>query len=64
MSECCKHCGGDGWSDVGRRLKDEWDGQAPFDPVAYGAKPITAVRRGRHALRLARAFMRAWGPRV
>ena len=46
MSECCKHCGGDGWSDVGRRLKDEWDGQAPFDPVAYGAKPITVNSPG------------------
>lgn len=37
----CSACGGTGESPIARRMSREWYGNAPFDPVAYGARPIT-----------------------
>jgi hypothetical protein len=37
----CPQCEGSGQSPESRRIRDEWYGNAPFDPVAYGAKPLT-----------------------
>lgn len=38
----CDACDGSGSSPQIKRISDEWYGRAPFDPVAYGAKPMTA----------------------
>jgi hypothetical protein len=37
----CPTCGGSGRSADANRFHDEWYGKVPFDPVAYGAKPLT-----------------------
>jgi hypothetical protein len=37
----CEACGGTGYAPEARRFGDEWYGNAPFDPVAYGAEPLT-----------------------
>lgn len=37
----CDACDGTGSSPEYKRLIDEWYGYAPFDPVAYGATPLT-----------------------
>jgi hypothetical protein len=37
----CPACDGTGSAPDAKRFADEWYGNAPFDPVAYGAKPIT-----------------------
>lgn len=37
----CHDCGGSGSSPEAKRVSDEWYGNAPFDPAAYGAKPLT-----------------------
>jgi hypothetical protein len=36
--ECCK---GTGYSPQAKRFQDEWYGNAPFDPMDYGARPLT-----------------------
>ena len=41
QSEKCDACDGTGESPEYKRLGDEWYGYADFDPVAYGATPIT-----------------------
>jgi hypothetical protein len=40
QSTRCPDCDGTGSSPEAKRMSDEWYGYAPFDPVAYGAKPI------------------------
>ena len=49
LQDECKACGGSGSAPEARRLSDEWYGNAPFDPVAYGSKLFAvdtpAVRR-------------------
>lgn len=37
----CESCDGSGTSPEYKRLSDQWYGYAPFDPVAYGATPLT-----------------------
>lgn len=39
--EECPACGGTGYAPEARRFKDEWYGDAPFDPAAYGADPLS-----------------------
>lgn len=41
-SECsdCPDCGGGGYSPRAKLFNDQWYGNSPFDPVAYGAKPL------------------------
>jgi hypothetical protein len=45
----CPECHGSGQTPEAKRISDEWYGNAPFDPRAYGANPITrehpAIRR-------------------
>jgi hypothetical protein len=36
----CPACDGTGSAPDAKRFADQWYGDAPFDPVAYGAKPI------------------------
>lgn len=38
----CQACGGSGCAPEAKRISDQWYGDAHFDPVAYGAEPITA----------------------
>lgn len=37
----CPSCKGSGQTQEAKRFSDEWYGNAPFDPVAYGAVPLT-----------------------
>ncbi|MGN6107833.1 MAG: hypothetical protein ACTHU0_22185, partial [Kofleriaceae bacterium] len=37
----CTECSGDGYSPQARRFHQEWYGHVEFDPVAYGARPLT-----------------------
>lgn len=37
----CSLCEGTGYSPGAKLFKDQWYGYAEFDPVAYGAKPLT-----------------------
>lgn len=37
----CVPCEGTGRSPEARKFDDQWSGEAPFDPVEYGAKPLT-----------------------
>lgn len=37
----CPDCGGSGYAPQAKRFEDEWYGHVAFDPVAYGAKPLT-----------------------
>lgn len=41
QSISCPACDGSGYAPDAKRMKDEWYGDAPFDPVAYGAEPLT-----------------------
>ena len=36
----CKACGGTGYAPAARLYKNQWYGQAAFDPVVYGADPL------------------------
>lgn len=36
----CHVCGGSGLAPEAKRFSDQWYGKAPFDPVAYGARPL------------------------
>lgn len=38
----CVACGGTGYAPEARRFRAEWYGHVNFDPVAYGATPLTA----------------------
>lgn len=40
--QACPSCDGSGYSPEAKRFHDEWYGKVPFDPVAYGATPLTA----------------------
>lgn len=37
----CQTCRGSGYSKEAKRFQDEWYGYSSFDPVAYGATPLT-----------------------
>jgi hypothetical protein len=37
----CPACAGTGYGPTAKRFRDEWYGYARFDPVAYGATPLT-----------------------
>lgn len=37
----CPACDGSGYGPEAKRFADQWYGHAPFDPVAYGATPLT-----------------------
>lgn len=37
----CPPCEGSGYSPAGKIFHDQWYGYGDFDPVAYGAKPLT-----------------------
>lgn len=37
----CRACDGSGQAPGAKRFSDEWYGKAPFDPVEYGATPLT-----------------------
>lgn len=37
----CDACGGRGLTPEARRIDEQWYGKASFDPVAYGATPLT-----------------------
>jgi hypothetical protein len=37
----CPRCDGSGYAPDAKRFSDQWYGNAPFDPVAYGATPLT-----------------------
>lgn len=37
----CPSCDGSGLSPEAKRFRDQWYGNAPFDPAAYGATPLT-----------------------
>lgn len=37
----CAACVRSGYAPEAKRISDQWYGIAPFDPVAYGAKPLT-----------------------
>jgi hypothetical protein len=41
LCEECPDCDGHGYSPEAQRFEDEWYGKVEFDPVAYGAKPLT-----------------------
>lgn len=42
----CTGCDGTGYSEAGRRFKDQWYGYSDFDPIAYGAEPLTVDHPG------------------
>jgi hypothetical protein len=42
----CQPCKGSGSTVKARRFSDEWYGNAPFDPAAYGATPLTTDHPG------------------
>ncbi len=42
----CPDCSGTGSSPDAKRMSDEWYGNAPFDPIAYGANPLTVDHPG------------------
>ncbi|HXS23395.1 MAG TPA: hypothetical protein VN719_04140 [Gemmatimonadales bacterium] len=42
----CEACEGSGYAPNAKQFKDEWYGHAPFDPVAYGAQPLTVDHPG------------------
>lgn len=37
----CPRCDGSGYAPDAKRFSDQWYGNAPFDPGAYGATPLT-----------------------
>lgn len=37
----CADCAGTGLSSGAKRIQDQWYGNAPFDPLEYGATPLT-----------------------
>ena len=37
----CRKCGGSGYAPHARLFADQWYGSSHFDPVQYGAKPLT-----------------------
>lgn len=37
----CPKCGGSGYSETGALFKEQWYGDQTFDPIAYGATPLT-----------------------
>lgn len=37
----CPDCSGTGYSPTAKLYNDQWYGKAPFDPVEYGATPLT-----------------------
>lgn len=37
----CPSCGGSGYAKEAKQFGDQWHGNSPFDPVAYGAVPLT-----------------------
>lgn len=37
----CPYCDGTGYSPQAKVFSEQWYGDAPFDPVAYGAKPLS-----------------------
>jgi hypothetical protein len=41
QSTKCTACDGTAYSPEAKRIEDQWYGNAPFDPVAYGATPLT-----------------------
>ena len=41
QSAPCPACDGSGYSPEARLFQDQWYGTAPFDPVAYGAVPLS-----------------------
>jgi hypothetical protein len=39
----CQECGGDGYSETARKLKDRWYGYVPFDPAETGSENLTTA---------------------
>lgn len=46
----CADCGGTGYAPRAREMSAQWHGNAPFDPAAYGAVPLTADHPGIRAI--------------
>lgn len=42
----CPACAASGYAPEAKRFSDQWYGRAPFDPVAYGAEPLTVDHPG------------------
>lgn len=43
LSRECSDCNGSGYAPDAKKINDQWYGNAPFDPIAYGAEPISVT---------------------